>query len=97
MVRNTSDAEFQESLILNTPENQELSCSTLLFTLEIIIEEDEDSEVVKPKKERKPQQIYDLDDEDVEEDYSEVIKPKAKRKPQLIEDSEIELGIIVEK
>ena len=97
MARNTSDAEFQECLILNTPENQERACSTLFFTLEIIIEEDEDSEVVKPKKKRKPQQIYDLDDEDVEEDYNEVIKPKAKRRPQLIEDSEIELSIIVEK
>ena len=36
----------------------------------IIIEKDEDSEVVKPKKKRNPPQIYDSDDEDVEVDYS---------------------------
>ena len=30
---NTSDVEFQDSPILNTPENQELSCLTLLLGL----------------------------------------------------------------
>ena len=37
---------------------------------EIIIKEDEDSEVVKPKKKRKPPQINDSYDEDSKEDYS---------------------------
>ena len=37
---------------------------------EIIIKDDEDSEVVKPKKKRKPPQINDLYDEDSKEDYS---------------------------
>ena len=62
-----------------------------------MIEKVEDSEVVKPKKEEKPPQIHNSDDEDVEEDYSEVIKLKVKRKTPLIEDSEIELNIIAEK
>ena len=53
--------------------------------------------MVKPNKKRKPLQIHDSNDEDVEEDYSEVIKPNVKRKPPLIGDSEIELSIIVEK
>ena len=47
--------------------------------IEIIIEENEDREVVKPKKKRKSPQIHDSDDEDVEEDYSEVIRSKVKR------------------
>ena len=37
---------------------------------EIIIKEDEDSEVVKPKKKRKPPQINDSYDEDSREDWS---------------------------
>ena len=37
---------------------------------EIIIKEDEDSEVVKPKKKRKPPQINDSYDEDSREDCS---------------------------
>ena len=53
--------------------------------------------MVKRKKKRKPLRIHDSDDEDVEEDYSEVIRHKVKRKVPLIKDSEIELGIIVEK
>ena len=32
-VRNTSDVEFQESPIINAPENQEFFCSTLLLGL----------------------------------------------------------------
>ena len=47
--------------------------------IEIIIEENEDSEVVKPKKKRKSPQIHDSDDEDDEEDYSEVIRSKMRR------------------
>ena len=43
-----------------------------------------DSVVVKPKKKRKPPQINDADNEDVEEDYSEVIRSKIKRKPPLV-------------
>ena len=65
--------------------------------MKIITEEDKDSAVVKPKKKRNPRQIHNSDEEDVEEDYSKVINLKTKRMPPLIEDSEIELGIIVEK
>ena len=65
--------------------------------IKIVIEKVEDSEVVKPKKDEKPPQIHNSDDEDVEEDYSEVIKLRVKRKTPLIEDTEIESNIIVEK
>ena len=51
--------------------------------IKIVIEEDEDSEVVKPKKKGKLPQIHDSDDRDVEEGYNEVIRPKVKRKPRI--------------
>ena len=51
--------------------------------IKIVIEEDEDSEVVEPKKKGKLPQIHDSDDRDVEEGYNEVIRPKVKRKPRI--------------
>ena len=65
--------------------------------IETIIEEDEEIEVVKAKKKRKPHEVHDLVDETVDKGYSEVIKAKVKRKPLLINDSENDLNIIVEK
>ena len=65
--------------------------------IETRIEKDQEIEVVKTKKKRKPQQVHGLVDETVDKGYSEVIKAKVKRKPLLINDSETDLNIIVEK
>lgn len=65
--------------------------------IETIIEKDQEIEVVKTKKKRKPQQVHGLVDETVDKGYSEVIKAKVKRKPLLINDSETDLNKIVEK
>ena len=51
--------------------------------IEIVIQEDENGEVVKQKKKRKPPQIHDFDDEDFEENNIEVIRSKVKKKPLL--------------
>ena len=52
---------------------------------------------MKPKKKKNPPQIYNLDDDDVEEDYNEVIRPKVKRKPPLTEDSYLFVIFMVKK
>ena len=66
------DVAFQESLILNEPENQKLSCSALLLGLWGFKNDDETEVQDEEAMEIIITEIHGSDDEDFEEDYSDV-------------------------